>query len=350
MSVQNPNRQSVLKIGELAAHSGLTVRALHHYDSIGLLTPSARADSGYRLYNRADVARLHQIQALRRFGMSLADIGTFLASPDAPFADVVAQQIAALGEQIEQATRLREQLSHLHGQIAGGHQPELADWLGTLQLMNLYDKYFTKDELRRLPFWQQDARRNSGWAALVAEIQALMERGFSPGSSEARALSERWMKMLERDTAANPEFARRITMMMELEPSAQLHTGITPALKQYVINAFAAHRLALYANYLDADELRHMRENGGKHGKEWMTLIAAVHQHMEHGTPPTDPAMQALAIEWMTLFRARIGDNPSTLAKIRLAHENEPALLTGTWVNEAMLDYIRQAFTVCAKA
>ena len=86
---------TVLKIGELASRSGLTVRALHHYDSIGLLVPSARADSGYRLYNRADVARLHQIQALRRFGMSLADIATFLASPDAPFADVVAQQIEA---------------------------------------------------------------------------------------------------------------------------------------------------------------------------------------------------------------------------------------------------------------
>jgi len=91
---------TVLKIGELAARSGLTVRALHHYDSIGLLTPSARAASGYRLYHRDDVARLHQIQTLRRFGMSLGDIATFLAGPDAPFADIVAQQIAALGKQI----------------------------------------------------------------------------------------------------------------------------------------------------------------------------------------------------------------------------------------------------------
>ena len=42
---------------------------LHHYDTLGLLTPSARSDSGYRLYDKADIARLHQIQALRRFGM-----------------------------------------------------------------------------------------------------------------------------------------------------------------------------------------------------------------------------------------------------------------------------------------
>jgi DNA-binding transcriptional MerR regulator len=70
----------VIRVGELARRAGLTVRALHHYDSLGLLKPSARADSGYRLYSAADVARLHQIQALRRFGMPLADIATLPAA------------------------------------------------------------------------------------------------------------------------------------------------------------------------------------------------------------------------------------------------------------------------------
>jgi DNA-binding transcriptional MerR regulator len=341
-------KPAVLKIGELAARSGLTVRALHHYDSIGLLAPSARADSGYRLYNSADVARLHQIQALRRFGMSLADIGTFLASPDAPFADVVAQQIDALGQQIAQATALREQLSQLHLQMAGGDQPELSDWLSALELMNLYDKYFSKDELRRLPFWQQDARRNSGWAALVKQIQALMRQGAAPADAQARELAERWMQMLERDTAANPEFARRITVMVDMEPSAQLHTGITPQLKQYVIEAFGEHRLALYAPYLDADELDHMRAHGGQNGQEWISLLAAVHRHIDTGAQPGDPASQTLAREWMRLFRARIGDNPATLAKIRHAHEQEPRLLTGTWATPAMLDFIRKSCATLA--
>ena len=67
----------MLKVGELAARAGLTVRTLHHYDSIGLLSPSARTDAGYRLYDRDDVARLQQIQALRAFGMALADIGVY---------------------------------------------------------------------------------------------------------------------------------------------------------------------------------------------------------------------------------------------------------------------------------
>lgn len=66
----------LLKIGELAKLIGLTARALHHYDAIGLVTPSAR--SGYRLYNRQGIARLHRIQALRGLGLSLAEIGIMM--------------------------------------------------------------------------------------------------------------------------------------------------------------------------------------------------------------------------------------------------------------------------------
>ena len=68
----------LLKVGELARRAGLTVRALHHYDSIGLLRPSARSDSGYRLYSRDDVERLHCIQTLRRMGLALADVARML--------------------------------------------------------------------------------------------------------------------------------------------------------------------------------------------------------------------------------------------------------------------------------
>ena len=68
-----------LKVGELARRTGLTVRTLHHFDQIGLLKPSARSESGYRLYGRDDVARLHGIQALRYLGLPLKEIAGMLA-------------------------------------------------------------------------------------------------------------------------------------------------------------------------------------------------------------------------------------------------------------------------------
>ena len=84
----------MLKVGELAARAGLTVRTLHHYDSIGLLCPSARSDAGYRLYHRDDVARLQQIQALRSFGMGLADVKTYLDSLAASPLAIVERQLS----------------------------------------------------------------------------------------------------------------------------------------------------------------------------------------------------------------------------------------------------------------
>ena len=68
--------QRLWKVGELAERTGLTVRTLHHYDAIGLLSPSGRTGSnhgsGHRLYTAADVARLQQILSLKMLGFSIA--------------------------------------------------------------------------------------------------------------------------------------------------------------------------------------------------------------------------------------------------------------------------------------
>lgn len=66
------------RIGELARETGLTVRTLHHYDQLGLLSPPARTEGGHRCYASSDVRRLHRIVALRSLGISLEQVGTLL--------------------------------------------------------------------------------------------------------------------------------------------------------------------------------------------------------------------------------------------------------------------------------
>jgi DNA-binding transcriptional MerR regulator len=68
-------------VGELAKLSGVSVRTLHHYDSIGLLKPAAVGANGYRHYGREELLRLQQILLHRQIGMSLADIATVLDAP-----------------------------------------------------------------------------------------------------------------------------------------------------------------------------------------------------------------------------------------------------------------------------
>ncbi|WP_155341076.1 MerR family transcriptional regulator [Acrocarpospora corrugata] len=66
-------------VGELARATGLTVRALHHYDQIGLLTPRERTPSGHRRYTEHDLRRLYRIRALTALGLSLDEISSVLA-------------------------------------------------------------------------------------------------------------------------------------------------------------------------------------------------------------------------------------------------------------------------------
>ena len=70
-------------VGQVAQELGVTVRTLHHYDRIGLLVPSERSTSGYRLYTDADLERLAHIVVYRRLEMPLDEIARVLESGDA---------------------------------------------------------------------------------------------------------------------------------------------------------------------------------------------------------------------------------------------------------------------------
>src|SRR4051812_43225603 len=70
-----------ITVGALAVRTGLTVRTLHHYDAIGLLTPSGRTEAGSRLSSEADIRRLEHIALLRGLGLPLTDIAEALSRP-----------------------------------------------------------------------------------------------------------------------------------------------------------------------------------------------------------------------------------------------------------------------------
>jgi len=83
------------KVGELARATGLTIRALHHYDDIGLLVPG-RTESGHRVYSHADVERLYRVLALRGVGMALDEIGAALDDDGVSLMDTVRRHVAAV--------------------------------------------------------------------------------------------------------------------------------------------------------------------------------------------------------------------------------------------------------------
>lgn len=337
-----------LKIGELARLTGLTVRTLHHYDSIGLLSPSARTQAGYRLYQHSDMARLHRIMALRRFGLSLAEIAISLAKSDLPLSAIVDRQIAMLDRQLAQASSLRTRLLALQTQLAQGQEPELADWLTTMEQMTMYDKYFTQQELQQLPMLN-DAQVEQEWQALVARVHALKESGAPATSLEAQALGTEWMVRLVRDTSAHPGLFARLNAMHVQEPGMQQKTGIDAELMRFVTSAFGASRIALYRPFLNDDEFAHLQANYGKRASEWPALIASVRAAMDQQTPSDDPAVLALARQWRALFQSYAGTDPATQLKFRQAHQQEPRLMEGSFVTLAMIEYLAPAMATVAR-
>ena len=70
------------QIGEVATLAKVSIRLLRHYDEIGLLVPSGRSESGYRLYARADLERLQLILFYRSLEFPLDEIQRLMQAPD----------------------------------------------------------------------------------------------------------------------------------------------------------------------------------------------------------------------------------------------------------------------------
>lgn len=115
-----------LQIGEVCQRTGLTLRALHYYDEIGLLVPSERLAGGQRLYTAVDIQRIEQIKDLKRLlGLSLGEIKRILDADEARTAHLAAaeetsdpeQRVGALESALrvteEQLTSVREKVHQL---------------------------------------------------------------------------------------------------------------------------------------------------------------------------------------------------------------------------------------------
>lgn len=329
----------MLKIGELAQGAGLTVRTLHHYDSIGLLRPSARSDAGYRLYNRDDVARLQQVQALCKFGMALADIGAYLDSERASPLAIIDQQLASLDRQIDEASRMRAHLLLVRAQLANGEAPELSTWLTTLEKMTMYDKYFSKQDMEQLRGFNSDSTQ-AQWDALVADVQALMDSGAAPAAPEAIALGVRWADLLERSTGGNLDLVHKLDTMHQNEPSVQSASGITQELRAFILQAMNEHKLALYAKYLPPAAVEQMRRHQQGRAREWLPLISRIKEQMAADPSPATQQARQLSREWSELLVDMLGPDPATMPLFRTAMQSEPALRQGRAMTDEMIPYL----------
>ena len=107
----------LLKIGELAKLAGVGIEALRFYERQGLLTPSTRTESGYRLYGEDALEQLDFVRRSQALGFSLAEIAAIVAEsragrkPCSTVRDLVRQRIRELDERLAELKRYRRELA-----------------------------------------------------------------------------------------------------------------------------------------------------------------------------------------------------------------------------------------------
>jgi DNA-binding transcriptional MerR regulator len=219
----------VWKIGQLAARTGLTVRTLHHYDEIGLLSPAQRSEGGHRVYDETDVQRLYRIVSLRSLGFPLDAIAEALDSERFDPRAAVEDHLRRLEAQIEQERRLQTQLQALLERLGAD------DFLTTIEELTMHQRYYTPEQLEQLEQRRQafgdDAIRDveREWGEIFATLRAEMEKGTDPADPKLRALAERGNELVAMFTGGDPAIAKSLAEIWKAEDPGKVSHGMVDA-------------------------------------------------------------------------------------------------------------------------
>jgi DNA-binding transcriptional MerR regulator len=235
------------KVGELARRTGLTVRTLHHYDQVGLLRPSRRTPAGHRLYGEADVARLQQIQSLRRLGFGLDEVRDALDRPELSPLRVVQLHLERVRGEIRLRQRLCERLEAIAARLGTAEGVSAEEFIQTIEAMTMFEKYYTPEQLEELSQRREqlgeDRMREvqDEWPKLMDEVRAEMERGTDPADERVQALARRWAGLVREFTGGNPGIERSLGNLYQNESTVHGMdvAGMRP-LMEYVQRAQAA--------------------------------------------------------------------------------------------------------------
>jgi DNA-binding transcriptional MerR regulator len=246
---------AVHRIQEFATLAGVTVRALHHYDRLGLLKPSGRSRSGYRLYRDSDLVRLEQIVVLKCLGLPLKQIGRLLKR-ESPLAETLRRQQHVLAERRRQLDQAIQAIERAERFVQSGRDP---DWdvfktiVREIEMTNSTDwskKYYTDDAKAKIEerkaLWSPElqAEVTKQWTALVADVTAALDE--DPAGSTAQALAARWRKLVGGFTGGDPEVQKGLNTMWAdkenwpAEKREQFH--LDPRVQAFITTAMKASR------------------------------------------------------------------------------------------------------------
>jgi DNA-binding transcriptional MerR regulator len=243
-------------VGAVAKLAHTSVRALHHYDEIGLLRPSGRSRSGYRLYTDADLERLQQILFFRELGFSLEDIGRIVKDPSFDRRKALVAQRALL---VEKSERLRAMVTLVDRTLDAMEKGTTMNPQEMFEVFGDFDPKAHEEEAARrwgqTDAYAESARRTKrytkeDWKAIRDEMSAIgtafaeaMASGAKPTDAAVMDIAER--ARLHIDTRFYPcSRAMHVALgqMYVTDPRfTETYERIRPGLAQFVCDAIRAN-------------------------------------------------------------------------------------------------------------
>jgi DNA-binding transcriptional MerR regulator len=229
-------------VREFSRLTRVTVRTLHYYDAIGLLSPAERTPGGARLYTEKDLVRLQQIITLKFMGFSLGEARRILDQPGYSVRKALRVQARAIEEEI---ARLRRASRALGQSIRLLENSRRLDWRKVVTIMEAVqmsedrktewaEEFFTAGEMREF----RKAGRSFGlaemeayqkeWAELLAAIERSLD--IDPAGPKARGLARRWKELFEKGWGGRPGLARRIGRAYE---AGAVPPGLGPSARAF---------------------------------------------------------------------------------------------------------------------
>ncbi len=248
-----------LTVGQVSSHLHVTVRALHHWDEIGLAKASLRTAAGYRLYTARDLERLHRIVVYRELGLGLDRIRAIVDDSTADVSGALRAQRTQVAERINRLQQLSAGLdrmidAHDRGLLLTIEQqaailgPEWnPDWPAQARRhygdTTQWRQYAERSASRTPEEWQEIA---DAMADLENALGDAMDAGVTPGSPEANHLVERhrdvfasyfpltrqMQVLLGRKYEADPGFAAHYD---------SIHAGLATWFRQIIDASARAH-------------------------------------------------------------------------------------------------------------
>ena len=241
-----------------ARRLGLTVRALRVYERHGLLQPG-RTAAGWRVYGPEETARLHQVTALKRLGLTLAQIAALLQGRGLDLDRLLAAQEEELEARKRRVDRALDLVRKARGRLARGEslptddlveltrESVMSDYKPGPEFQALVEKHVDTRRVKDLHpgEWTPEDQERVGrqWAELIAEAERLKDG--DPASPEAGDLARRWMALVGQFTRGDAQLGGQVRAVYEeaaADPATARQMPFSPEVWSFVQKAVAARR------------------------------------------------------------------------------------------------------------